>query len=129
MSDRHMFFFLIYKIGDCSLNNIFNSRDFFNNWVDGLSRKQSFNVKTCPNNITLVLYEFIAISITIIIIIIIIIITIIIIDIIMIIIINIIIIIDHVCYKTWFGGESISVLFETHCLPLLIGSDLIGKPY
>ena len=55
MSDRHMFFFLIYKIGDWSLNNRFISRDFFNNYVDRLSRKQRFKVKTCPNNITLVL--------------------------------------------------------------------------
>ena len=27
------------------------------------------------------------------------------------------------------GGESISVLFKWHCLPLLIRFDLIGKPY
>ena len=58
-------------------------------------------------------YEFIIISVTIIIITIII----------------KIIIIDHVCYKTWFGGESISVLFERHFLSLLIKSDLIGEPY
>ena len=50
-----MFFILIYKIVDWSLNNIFISRDFFNNYDDRLSRKQRFKVKTCPNNITLVL--------------------------------------------------------------------------
>ena len=41
----------------------------------------------------------------------------------------IIIIIDHASYMARFGGESISVLFERHCLPLLIRSNLIGKPY
>ena len=55
MSDRHMFFFLIYKIGDWSLNNKFITRDFFNSYVDRLSRKQRFKVETCPNNITGVL--------------------------------------------------------------------------
>ena len=59
------------------------------------------------------IYEFIIISVTIIIITIII----------------KIIIIDHVCYKTWFGGESISELFPWHCLPLPIRFGLIGKPY
>ena len=54
---------------------------------------------------------------------------IIIIIIVIIIIIIIIIIIDHVCYKTWFWGESISELFGRHCLPLLIRFGLIGKPY
>ena len=54
---------------------------------------------------------------------------IIIIMIIIIIIIIIIIVIDHVCCKTWFGVELISALFERHYLPLLIRSDLIGKPY
>ena len=49
------FFFLIYKIGDWSLNNRFISRDFFNNWVFRLNRKQRFKVRTCPTNITLVL--------------------------------------------------------------------------
>ena len=41
----------------------------------------------------------------------------------------IIVIIDHVCYKTGFGGELISLLFKWHCLALLIISDLIGMPY
>ena len=50
-----MFFFLIYKIGDWSLSNRFTSRDFFYNYADRLRRKQRFKVKTCPNNITLVL--------------------------------------------------------------------------
>ena len=54
MSDRHIFF-LIYKIGAWSLNSRFILRDFFNNYVDRLSRKQRFKVETCPNNITLVL--------------------------------------------------------------------------
>ena len=57
----------------------------------------------------IIIYEFITISITIII--------------------TIIIIIDHVCYKTRFGGEVMCVLFERHLLPFLIRSDLIGKPY
>ena len=48
-------FSFFYKIGDWSLNNRFISRDFFTNQVDRLSRKQNFKVKTCPNNITLVL--------------------------------------------------------------------------
>ena len=53
MSDRHMFFFLIYRIGDWSLNNRFISRDFFNNLirVDRLSRKQRFEKKACLDNI------------------------------------------------------------------------------
>ena len=57
MSDRHMFFFLIYRIGDWSLNNRFISRDFFNNLirVDRLSRKQRFEKKACLDNITVVL--------------------------------------------------------------------------
>ena len=50
-----MFFFLIYEIGDWSLNIRFISRDFFNNQVDRLSKKQRFKVETCPSNITLVL--------------------------------------------------------------------------
>ena len=50
-----MFFFLICKTGDWSLNTRFISRDFFNNYVDRLSRKQLLKVKTCPNNITVVL--------------------------------------------------------------------------
>ena len=50
-----MFFFLIYKIGDWSLNNRFILRDLFNNYVDRLSKKQRFKVKTCSNNIIVVL--------------------------------------------------------------------------
>ena len=55
MWNRHVFFFLIYKIYDWSLNNRFISRGFFNNEVDRLIRKQCFKKKTCYNNITLVL--------------------------------------------------------------------------
>ena len=33
------------------------------------------------------------------------------------------------CMLKNFGGESVSILFERHCLPLRIRSDLIGKPY
>ena len=47
-----MFFFLIYKMGYWSLNGRFISRDFFNNYVDRLSRKQRFKVKNYPSNIT-----------------------------------------------------------------------------
>ena len=50
-----MFFFFIYKIGDWSLNSRFISRYFFDNYVDRLSRKQRFKVKTSSNNMTLVL--------------------------------------------------------------------------
>ena len=42
-------------MGDWSLNSRFISRDFFNNQVDRLSRKQRFKVETCRSNITLVL--------------------------------------------------------------------------
>ena len=55
MSDRHKLFFLIYEVGDWSLNSRFILRDFFNNYVDRLSEKQRFKVETCPSNITLVL--------------------------------------------------------------------------
>ena len=55
MSDRHMFFFLIYKIGDYSLNIRCILRNFFNNQVDKVSGKQRFKEKGCFNNITLVL--------------------------------------------------------------------------
>ena len=41
MSDRHIFFFLIQKIGDWSLDN-------------KPSEKQRFKVKPCSNNTTLV---------------------------------------------------------------------------
>ena len=51
LSDGHMTF----KIGDWSFSNRFISRNFFNNKIDRLSRKQRFKMKTCPNNITLVL--------------------------------------------------------------------------
>ena len=63
----------------------------------------------------IIIYESITISITIFIIIIVTIIN--------------IIIIDHICNKTWFGEESVSILFKRHCLPLLIRSDLKGKPH
>ena len=55
MSDRHMFFLWICKIDNWSLNTRFISRDFFNNYVDRLSRKQLLKMKTYPNNITVVL--------------------------------------------------------------------------
>ena len=51
LSDGHM----TCKIGDWSFSNRFISRNFFNNKVDRLSRKQRFKMKTCPRNITLVL--------------------------------------------------------------------------
>ena len=54
MSDRHIFFLLIYEIGDWSLSNRFISSDFFNNELDRMSREQRFKVKTYLNNVTLV---------------------------------------------------------------------------
>ena len=49
MSDRHMFFFLIYKIGDWSLEQQVLLLEISSTIIlIELRRKQRFKVKTCP---------------------------------------------------------------------------------
>lgn len=55
MRERRMFFYENYKKSAWNLKDMFNFRDFSNNYAEGLSRGQDFYVKPCYNNLRLIL--------------------------------------------------------------------------